>query len=166
MTPRWAGLVALGLSLLAGPAMAEILRCEAQRKATNHLTELRIDIVLPKKSEYDKLLALVDSRDGELKRVIGDVLEPKALGLIEIRTRLSLLDERGSAGKFSKPERHTLVVTRAPDAEHGNSLIGLFFDGGRPVLIRADVWAEGRPMWIADSSGVGFDLYRGNCAGD
>ncbi|MFC1491473.1 hypothetical protein ACFLQ0_02670 [Nitrospinota bacterium] len=111
---------------------------------------LTYKIVTPEKSE-DLLGSFPASSEGNFQPVsIG----PIGVGTIEVKYHIGTY-------KY-KRQRHKFVQLRTMTYK-GNALIGFYVNQGFITVIRADLWAKGKPFFVHDTWLEYARTFKGNC---
>ena len=141
------------------PVKAEILRCKGKYLDNTFIKQpesfnVHIDIVIPEKFGDAERIVLL-SEKGVAKELLG----MGKIGKIEIGVSIG-----EGVTKAHKYTRYDLIVTRMPNKEVQNSLVGFFIN--RPWFthvssIRVDVWDKGMPFYLYET---GFNqISTGKC---
>ena len=122
---------------------AEIVRCKGETHWGGLVSPVRIDVVLP---ESRDLLVILSDREAKLVEIVTGG-QRVGNGTIEVK-----YGDR-------EPTRFSFVMTGSPDKR--NSLVGFYVGGNYPMVLRADLWAEGKPFTFYNS--WENELIKGRC---
>jgi len=126
-------------------AVPVVVQCSGEKPFGNQIMHVKIDIVLPKKT--DKFVWIADKDGTDLH--LSDTT-PVGVGSIEITEIL---------GGTKESHRHDLVVTRMPS--DNNSMVGFYLTNSYINSVRVELWKKTKAFIYFDT--YNNEVLRGAC---